>query len=371
MKVFLQNIFLFISPIIFLLVIEALLPPTLFTFRSWEGISFNSRIYTHSPFYPDTKIYTNAVGDLCHHTNKATVKTEYWITDKLGFRNDEFVDEADILFIGDSFIAGSSLSQDETISNRVKSKYKTRQKVYNMAPSSISRFKYYLETGVIKKPKLVIFSIVERDVPPMIVTSKESLLKKYIFKIFKTGNINTYIDKAFKLSSLRWLKSRIQGNKGIGLPAKGNSDMYFFEGTFQKHKKNDLQTTVMIIKSYKKYFDSLGIKFLFVPMPDKETVYYELVPFDKQPNYLFQLDSLLNIANISTINTLKVYNDYRKTNNELLYNLDDSHWNSNATELLSKVIVTFINQNTKFNGGNRVGGPGGIANDRNKSKSCK
>jgi len=47
-------------------------------------------------------------------------KRENWITDKLGYRNDTFVQEADILFIGDSFIAGSGLSQDQTISSKVK-----------------------------------------------------------------------------------------------------------------------------------------------------------------------------------------------------------------------------------------------------------
>jgi hypothetical protein len=110
-------------------------------------------------------------------------------------------------------------------------------------------------------------------------------------------------------------------------------------GTSQKHQKDDLANTVNILISYKKYCDSLGIKFIFMPMPDKETVYYELVPFDEQPDYLNKLDSILNISGVSTINTLKIYNDYRKTNDNLLYHLDDSHWNSNATEIIALEII--------------------------------
>jgi hypothetical protein len=357
MKTFLRNILYFFAPFICLLVIEAFLPPTSFSFRPYEGLTFGTKVPRRSSLYPNSKVSMIAFGDLCHHTNKAIAKPEFWITDKLGFRNDEFIEEADILFIGDSFFAGASLSQDEIISNRVKSKSNNKIKVYNISPSSpsFSLFAYFLKTGLIKKPKLVIYSIVERDIPTPIIPYNGIMFK--IIKIFEIGHFNVYLDKALKLSSIRWLKARIQGNHGNGLPAIGDSNMYFYSGAFQKHEKNDLQTTLTIINSYKKYCDSLDIKFLFMPMPDKETVYYELVPFDKQPNYLFQLDSLLKKANISTINTLKIYNEYRKTHQILLYHLDDTHWNSNATELMSDKIISLFYQNEQSSDGNKENNP--------------
>jgi hypothetical protein len=76
-----------------------------------------------------------------------------------------------------------------------------------------------------------------------------------------------------------------------------------------------------------------------MPMPDKETVYYELVPFKEQPAYLHRLDSMLTAAGVRTIPTLDIYNEYRKTNSSLLYHLDDTHWNPNATTLISREIV--------------------------------
>lgn len=345
MKKFILNILIFLAPIIGFLSIEALLPCTFFTFRTWEGISFASRVPHKNQFYPNSVTFMNAVGDLCHHTNKAIIKSEFWITDKLGFRNNEFIDKADVLLIGDSFISGCSLSQDETITNKVNSKVKNNIRVYNMAPSSFSKFIYYLKTGVIKKPKIIIFSIVEREIPKPINSIKKSKIKKIIHEIIEFSNINVYIDKAFKLNSIKWLKSRINNSKGFGIPAKGDSNMFFLQGLNQKHKEGDLQITVNNLKLYKKYCDSLNIKFIYMPMPDKETLYYELVPFNKQPNYLFQLDSLLNFEGISTINTLKIYNEYKKTHSNLLYHLDDTHWNSNATELISNEIVRLINQN--------------------------
>ncbi|MCX6308678.1 MAG: hypothetical protein NTY32_07590, partial [Bacteroidia bacterium] len=86
------------------------------------------------------------------------------------------------------------------------------------------------------------------------------------------------------------------------------------------------------------------IEFLFLPMPDKETVYYELVPFEKQPTYLFRLDSLLTNAGIATINTLSLYNNYREQHKDLLYQKDDSHWTPIATEMVSKELFRVLCQ---------------------------
>jgi len=345
MKKYLLTILLFLIPVVCLMVIEVLLPPTFFTFRTWEGISFATKIPHHSAFYPDSKTNMYAAGDLCHHTNKAIMKSELWITDKLGFRNNEFVQEADVLFIGDSYTAGSGLSQQDIISNKLKAKINPGVRVYNMSPGTFSQFDYYLKTGILKKPKLIIFSIVERIVPEPIIFFNTGLIKKMIYKIVGFGNSNVYIDRAFRFSSMEWLKARINNSKGLGLPSKGHPDMYFLQGSAQKHKEDDLQKTVVNIVAYKKFCDSLNIKFVFVPMPDKETVYYEFVPFVSQPDYLFQLDSLLKIRGVSVINTLKIYNDYRKFNDSLLYHPDDTHWNANATELMADSIRSFILQN--------------------------
>jgi hypothetical protein len=336
---------------------EAFLPPTTFSFRPYEGLTYSSKVPRRSSLYPDSKVFMTAYGDLCHHTNKAIAKPEFWITDKIGFRNDEFIEEADILFIGDSFFAGASLSQDELISNKVRSRSDNKITVYNISPSapSFSLFAYFLKTGLIKKPKLVVYSVVERNVPTPIIRYNDIMFK--IIKLFDIGHFNVYVDKALKISSVRWLKARIQGSHGDGFPAKGDSTMYFYSGASQKHGKDDLIETAAIIESYKKYCDSFGIKFVFVPMPDKETVYYELVPFDRQPNYLFQLDSLLKGANISTINTLKIYNDYRRTHQSLLYHPDDTHWNGTATELISDEIISYYYQREQIAGGDKANNP--------------
>ena len=113
MRRFIRNLIFFILPIIAYLLIEGILPVTTFAFRSFEAIKFVTRIPRVGDFYPNINLTVNAVGDLCHHTDNEIVKLETLKTDRIGYRNDVFIEEADILFIGDSFIQGSGLSQEE------------------------------------------------------------------------------------------------------------------------------------------------------------------------------------------------------------------------------------------------------------------
>ncbi len=313
------------------------LPITLFVYRPWEALSFTNMIFSNAPFYPNATLSMKAVGDLCHHSKNAIVKNESWKIDEIGFRNDTFIKEADIILIGDSFFAGNTLNQSNTICSKIM-KIDNSLKVYNMAPSSFSNFDKLLKIGKIKKPKKIIFSRVERYDPLKIDIYNNHSIKGNIVNLLSFQNINAYYDKIIKMYPLKWLKARINNSQGFGIQGINDSKMFFLEGINQKNKVNDLVKNVNTIISYKKYCDSLGIEFLFLPMPDKETVYFELVPFPKQPDYLLKLDSLLSKAGVSTINTLKIYNNYRKTNNTLLYHLDDTHWNSVAINLVATEI---------------------------------
>jgi hypothetical protein len=344
MRLFLKKLGLYILlPVFIWGLIEAILPVTTFTHRHFEATSFRTSLPKQTVWYPNINSKMNAVGDLCHHSKYAIRKEEIWRTDNIGFRNDAFISNPDILIVGDSFVIGSGLTQDETLTNQMKSRLKDKWKVYNLSTCTFSDYIKYYNDGIFKKPKLIIFSIVERNVPEKIETfRKTNKIKRLLIAIFKTGNFNVYLDKALKLFSLEWLRARVQNAQGKGIRGISSSNMFFQKGRFYKHKTTDLNETANAIISYKKYCDSLGINFLFLPMPNKETVYYDLVPLTKQPDYLFKLDSILQNAKVNTLNTQKIYTDYRKTETKLLYHLDDTHWNATATALISNQILQKI-----------------------------
>ena len=347
MKKFVKTIlFSLLIPLVLIIVLELFMSPTFFTFRVYEAIIFKSKVPHIGYFYPNMKIHMeNSVGDLCHHTKYAVLKNEYWITDEIGFRNDLFIKSPDIIIIGSSYIYGSGLSQKEIISNQLNEQLKNKYSVYNMANCTMGEFDYYLRNGIIDKPKVIIYSNVEVSLPTPYKSFelKENSFFKNVLKDISYSGVNVIADRLTRLYSITWMRARINSYIGFGIQSPIDSKMFFSQGKdVSIYSKDDINKSVEAIKSIKKYCDSLQIKLIYLPIPNKETVYYDLVPLKTQPKYLMQLDSILHTHNIQTINILGIFNDYRKHNSNLLYHYDDTHWNANGVKLVANEITTKI-----------------------------
>jgi len=336
MKRFILKTVFFLLPLL-LLFMEVLLPLNTFTYRPWEALIYNSKRGLAFPFYPNQSLNMNSVGDLCHNTQNEVSKYENWITDKLGYRNNKFIKKADILFIGDSFIAGSGLCQDSTITNQLRKQINGQ--VYNMAPSSFNEFISLLNLGVIDKPNLVVYGIVERSMP----TPLRSV--SYEYNTFNGNRISILKDRFSRFYSFNYLKARLSKSKGNGI--KGiSSEMYFLNGKHQIYNYDMINYVADTIIKYKNYCDSIGVNFIFLPLPNKETVYYNYVPLDKQPTYIAELYSVLNKKGVNTINTIKIFNDEKA--NSLLYHLDDTHWNSNGVKIVANELAKKVPNSTNL-----------------------
>lgn len=335
MNKFFIKCILFILPVIGLLSFDMFLSVDAFTHRPWEALLFGSNKTMY--FYPNQSLTKQSVGDLCHHTPFAIKKNENWITDKLGYRNNTFIKKSEVLIIGDSFIVGSSITQDSTITN-VLSK-KLNNQVYNIAPANFVDFVDLLNTKVIEKPKIIIYALNEKGVPsPLKISDKKKIIEDVSsFSVFK--------DKVKRLYSLKYLKSRISGKHGQGVPGMIDSSMFFLNGKDQKYLYDKVITVAKTIQSYNDYCESIGVDFIFLPLPNKETVYFDKIPLKGQPNYLLKLDSVLSDRKIETINTLELYKNYRKSNSDLIYHLDDTHWNARGVVLVTEKIVEVMKAN--------------------------
>jgi len=342
MTQFLKRLLIFILlPISILWIVEVFcLPINYFTHRNWEALLLHSKIPLYGPFCPNVKIKSIEVGDLAYNSEFAIDKNVIWKTDELGFRNEAVIKEPDILIIGDSFIAGTSLSQEQTFTNQLSKEYEGKLKIYDIAPSSFSYWVRLMEQGTLKKPKYVIFSCVERFIPEFFVPTKnnfDSCRERVKSEIREIG-LAPIADRLTRFYSLKWVAARIRNNKGTGIQSGINKNMFFLHGkSVEERNDNDINKEVEAIVSYKKYCDSIGVKFLFLPMPNKETVYYDLVPLPHQPNFLFKVNVLLNEKGISAVNTLAIYNKSR-ANNKFLYQLDDTHWNSYGINVVVKAV---------------------------------
>ena len=279
------------------------------------------------------------IGDLGFHTNKAIKKHVVWKTDSLGYRNESVCHNPDILFIGDSFLAGCTLSQDDMLPSQVKKMLDNSLNVYSLAPASFSNFLRLNKQGILKKPKMIIIIGVER----FFCEKNDTVLSNNDFQEWKYfDKIDECIDRNKKGASRQWFASIFKSRTGIGIPSLIINKMLFYEGA--KSIENDSSNFYQCISNMKMINEKckqMGIQFLFVPMPNKESVYWELVPYKKQPNLLFRIDSALRKQNIAVINTLALYNEERRKGN-WLYHFDDTHWNENGVTAVAKEIVKFI-----------------------------
>lgn len=335
----------FMYPFFIILFVELLSPVSTFTFRGYESIIFSSKVPHLGHFYPNCNFNIKAEGDLCHHTKFAVMKNEKWVTDKIGYRNNSFIEKADIVLLGNSFIYGTGLTQKDIISNQIIAKFKNKLKVYNMAPATMGEFDFYLRNNIIKKPKYIILGIGEMSVAGgyiSIAKNEDSFMKKLTKKIFYSG-LNAEVDKSFRFYSLKWLKARMKQIQNLGIKGEMNKKMFFGQGKNPKKlNESELQESVKEIVSCKKYCDSLNIKFIFIPTPNKETVYFDFVKLEKQPDYLTRLIVELNKHNVKNINTIELFNEYRKDHNELLYHLDDTHWNALGISVVVNKLTNLV-----------------------------
>ncbi len=340
MKKFIKKTIIFALPLMVFL-IDGFLPINTFTYRVWEALLYKNWNEFAYPFYQNQKIDMYTTGDLAHHTKHAILKREYWVTDKLGYRNDTFIKKPKILIIGDSFIAGTGLTQDSTLTNLLKNKLNTQ--VYSIAPANFSNFiSLYKNQNIIEKPEVIVFSIVEREIPPPIYIYPDD---KIIRNISKPSILK---DRLTRFYFFKYIKARILNEHGFGVQGETDTTMFFLNGKNQQYFFDKIDIISKTIISYKNYCDSIGVEFIFLPLPNKETVYFDKVPFDNQPDYIFKLNSILEKNGVITVNTVSLFNNAKTKNNHYLYHADDTHWNSNGVNLVADELIKKIKINRQI-----------------------
>lgn len=346
MKKFILRTLLFLSPFLFIYTIQGFLPIYAFTHKFYESPLYRSTVIPHNfPIYANQKGEMTGYGDLCFNTAYEIPKNENYITDELGFRNDKFVENPDILIIGDSYTMGATLGQPEILANQIMKNSGNKYSVYGMAPIDFSVLDKLLKLNIIKKPKYVIYERVERGEIPKIEYFDNSFSNKFEYQynnLWKLGGANVFLDKIFRGYVNNYTKAKIERSKGTGIKSKVEDRLFYYDTHHLTPSQEWMDINVKSLLSYKKYCDSIGSKFIYLPMPNKETVYFDKIPVEKQPDYLFKLGHILKKKNIAYYPTIDFYNNFRKTDRRMLYQYDDSHWNALASELISKQIIKTI-----------------------------
>lgn len=119
--------------------------------------------------------------------------------------------------------------------------------------------------------------------------------------------------------------------------------MFFMQGRWanQDVSQEKLDRAIQVIRSYRGVAESRGIRFIFLPIPNKENIFYECLG-TRRPVFLEQLISQLKRHGVETVDTQRAFERASQKEKVLLYHTDDTHWNGNAVRITAGLIKELI-----------------------------
>jgi hypothetical protein len=296
-------------------------------------------------------------GALAYRTQWAVKKNVIWTTDRFGYRKaNTLTGKHPIMIVGDSNIAGSGLSQDELLSEVLE-----RRLGVSVYPLSPERLKTLNSNGLFMEhtPDIVILESIERsshNPKAFSPLQSEDFQQPSRWSQFMTAahqssvlqKITIILDRAFKGNMLHYLRARING---AGPSISQNSvipscPVLFLHGS-EVNRNTPVEQIEQIAKNLKDSSDVLskrGIRFIFLPVPNKETIHYECLG-TMRPVFIEHLVQRLRQLNVEVVDTQAAFEEVYKKRSTMLYHVDDDHWNAEGVKLTADLLEKQIRQN--------------------------
>ena len=299
-----------------------------------------------------------------------------FVTDNYGFRNSKIIKKPDYIFLGDSFIAGNGISQEELPT--VIFQNLTKKNILNLGfPGKPKLYEKNMLKHIDllnKNTKIIVFYFEGNDFETIIEDSisKNISLKeipKKIYDVYKFAESlkDVYLNKFYKsdevffriirhkslsinLEIKDYFKSIFDKNNKVQNELKNkekviikdilNQDVGFLNEYVKNSKEKNIKTYIFKNKLLLEKIDAV------VLIPTKYSVYSELLN-EKVNN--FALTVLKNGYEIHNIPVYDLTTTLRKKarllleSNEYVFFRDDTHWNANGIKTSMEYLANNIN----------------------------
>ncbi len=337
MKKLVGRIFLIALPFFLLVAMELYLPIDYFTFRAWEALIVSWHhprfsICLPGPFYPNMKLTKVEEGDLGHHTPYAVRRHVSWETDSYGYRKRTNPGALSrIVIIGDSTIAGSGLTQEATLSETLGRRLGVD--VYPLSPADVNIF---LRDGRFAggSTDVIILAAFERNIVHLPLLKPGEKRYGPYFENNRVRQVAVILNRIMKQNMYHFIRARRNQ-----MPEHVYGGMLFWQGdeANKEVSKDDYERAVRTITSYNELLKSRGLRFIFLPIPNKENIYHDLLPSKEKPVFLKHLIADLRQHGVTVIEIQSSFEEARKKG-ATLYLSDDSHWNEGGVSLAADLI---------------------------------
>jgi len=265
-------------------------------------------------------------------------------SDELGFRNKIKPDEADYIFVGDSFLHLGNITQEKTLNYILNNKYNLKTYNAGLGATDISHYfetiKFFKDIKNFNNKKYVMFIFQGNDFLDYNVNIKNnyhkyienSLLHSYYkIKVF----FNFY--HTIKLFTHSIKKNNDNFKKVFEYQVANQSVLFKFDYIYEK--ENEIKSLNKLFIKYKNYLPDI-----IVFIPTKYEVYCKFI----KNNTCAKTKHFSLIHNNKNLNGVKIIdanfffreqaNLTLQKSNDLLYEIDDTHLNEFGVNILSKII---------------------------------
>ncbi|NLH49422.1 MAG: hypothetical protein GX444_12600 [Myxococcales bacterium] len=324
-----------------------------FCFREWECVVANDR-----PFKPWVRWQGISYGDLANTAGVPQLKhfhPESFTADEYGFRNPpgQYAKGPQVVIVGDSFAAGSQLSDDEVLPALIEKELGIP--AYNYANNKLPS--YFGDRRFIARPPRVVLAFhVERETDPALFQIPDDLQP---FDPVRFASFDDYrqrtgggtdrrlraLVKAIRRDNLfGWVGERLLkgGLWSLGLYALPEQIFYYQPRTGYLFSEKGgrahldlskllgkIEPTVAALRDAKEKLAARGTRLIVLIAPDKETVYHDQIPALRDKNvgeFLARFNAALDAAGVENLPVLPLFAADRAAHpDEDLYFPDDTH----------------------------------------------
>jgi hypothetical protein len=339
-------------------------------FRAWEVLKDPESEF----FYPNLRVEMTEIGDLGFRSwipRLQHPRAGLFSTDRYGFRNPQGIEQPRVVLLGDSFVAGAGLRDDQTLAAQLGQLL--GEPVYSLACETANSPSLYLSDPRFFEhpPRVVVFAPVNRlvmplrfrEIPPLAHRARREPTRWTFESIAdRLRRVNQELGRDNGLSrAMRYGYNEMyydlfgspdvivaDGEPAIALPLQEQKCLLTPE---QRGLGGSVETT----RRFAEMIAARGTTLIYAPIPDSAEVYPELFRPEEhhpcaQPSFF---DLLVPEAAAAGLDALDLREVFRRNKAPYLYLRDDSHWNPRAVGLAAEALAKAIRP-LLVEGGNRA-----------------
>ena len=308
--------------------------PQSFYYGAWEYFGDLAYRVKGLPVRWDGFEYQNQTRKYFFYYQQGRVTTV--TADNDGFRTRRY--EADyypVSVVGDSATFGATLSDAETLPWRLAELLDIP--VFNAGRTSLSNA---LKHPVAGSATVIIDAWTERDIWPRQILARK--LNPYDTYSPIAQKDLTLIEAVARIPPRRYSLPLIAGGWGprvvndIKIKFRGGEAPYLI----MRHKMRSIEMdeTVALIVERSRAVTSLGKRYVFLPIPEKQTIYAPDVD-DYTRNFIPLLVARLSMAGVDAIDLATPFQEEKDRGLFFAY---DTHWNANGADLAARVLARHL-----------------------------